>query len=481
MTKLHHPLPRCFLALVLLLALAPALARVQAAERLPDAVARALLAAHIPRTAVAIVVQEASASRPSLSVNAGLPMNPGSAMKLLTTYAALDTLGPAYIWKTEAWVTGTLAHGVLDGDLYLKGGGDPMLTFERFWLLLRNLRARGIRVIRGDLVLDRGLFDAGEQAPFDDQPLRPYNVKPDALLLNFKALRLQFIPDPGQDSVAVLAEPRPEGLTIASRVQPVTGDCGDWKEGLKFDLPENDERLTLSGNYPLACGEKSLSLGVLSHPQYVLGVFRQLWRELGGTIGGLLRDGAVPADARFVTDSESPPLAEVVRDINKFSNNVMARQLFLTLGLGPDGRSAGPADAGRAVRAWLARKDLRFPELVLENGSGLSRSERLGAGSLAKLLADAWRSPVMPEFVASLPIAGVDGTMKKRLGQAGVAGRAHIKTGSLDGVKAIAGYVLDRKGRWQIVVFLVNDAHAAAAREAQDALLQWVYQRGPGG
>ncbi len=461
-----------------LLLFTPALAAADhsASPRLPEAVARALSAANIPASAVALLVQGAASSRPSLSINADLPLNPGSVMKLLTTYAALDLLGPAYTWKTEAWIDGVLSNGVLEGNLTLKGGGDPKLSFEQFWLLLRNLRARGLREIRGDLVLDRSLFNSAESAPFDDRPLRPYNVTPDALLLNFKTLRLQFLPTPGQDSIAVFAEPRPAGLAIANLIRPSQDGCGDWQAGLATEL--SDDRLTLSGSYPVACGEKSLSLGVLSHPLFVLGVFRQLWQELGGSFPGRLRDGTAPADARLVSSIASPSLAEVVRDINKFSNNVMARQLFLTLGAEAVHGAASPADAERAVRAWLARKQLNFPELVLENGSGLSRRERLSAGSLARLLALAWASPLMPEFVASLPLAAVDGTMKKRLRQNGAAGQAHIKTGSLDGVKTIAGYVQDREGKWQIVVFLINHANAAAAQEAQDALLQWVYQRG---
>ena len=461
-----------------LLLFAPALAAADnsASPRLPETLARALSAANIPTSAVALLVQGAASSRPSLSINADLPLNPGSVMKLLTTYAALDLLGPAYTWKTEAWISGVLSNGVLEGDLILKGGGDPKLGFEQFWLLLRDLRARGLREIRGDLVLDRSLFNIAESAPFDDRPLRPYNVTPDALLLNFKTLRLQFLPTPGQDGIAVLAEPRPAGLYITNRIRPSQEGCGDWQAGLATEL--SDDRLTLSGSYPTACGEKTLSLGVLSHPKFVLGVFRQLWQELGGTFPGRLRDGTVPAAARLLCSIASPSLAEVVRDINKFSNNVMARQLFLTLGAEAIHGAATPADGDRAVRAWLSRKQLDFPELVLENGSGLSRRERLSASSLVRLLTLAWASPLMPEFVASLPLAAVDGTMKKRLRENGVAGQAHIKTGSLEGVKTIAGYVQDREGKWQIVVFLINHANAAASQAAQDALLQWVYQRG---
>ena len=465
--------------------------------RLPVPVARALKAAAIPTTAVAVQVREVGAASAHISVNASQSMNPASVMKLVTTYAALELLGPAYTWKTEAWMLGTLADGELKGDLYLKGSGDPKLTFEQFWLLLRQLRARGLKTIHGSLVLDRSLFEtvqvaAGDTPPFDDQPLRAYNVEPDALLLNFKALRLQFVPNIEKKSLSVLAEPQPANLDIVNQVVPANGNngCNGWKTGLRADISQINgrSRLILGGKYPLACGEKTWNLGVQSHPQYVFGVFNQLWRELGGSIDGTLREARIPATASFLTSIESPPLVEIVRDINKFSNNVMARQLFLTLGAesgteteptapGIEKKPARIEQGDAAIRAWLARKELRFPELVMENGSGLSRRERISADSLARLLVSAWKSSLMPEFISSLPISAMDGTMRKRLKQNGAAGQAHIKTGTLDGVKTIAGYILDRAGKWQIVVFLANHANAGEAQAAQDALMQCVYER----
>ena len=439
-------------------------------ERLPLPVARALRAAGIPQGAVAVVVQETGAVFPRVSVNAGQAMNPASVMKLVTTFAALELLGPAHTWKTAALAAAPLADGVLAGDLVLRGSGDPKLSFEQFWLLLRQLRARGLRDIRGDLVLDRAAFPAvaHDEAAFDGKPQRPYNAGPDALLLNFKAVRLTLLPAP--DRVLALAEPAPANLDIVNLLKPNGGGCGpgnEWREALRADLSHHNGnyRLILTGSYPAACGEQRWNLNVLPHPDYVFGVFRQLWTELGGSIQGTVRDGAAPDGARLLAGIESPALAEIVRDINKFSNNVMARQLFLTLG------------GDRPVRQWLEERSLRFPELVLDNGSGLSRRERISAESTARLLQAAWKSAVMPELMSSLPLLAVDGTLKRRHGAA--AGQAHIKTGSLEGVKTLAGYVLDRSGRRQVVVFFVNHPNAAAAQPAQDALLQWVYERSP--
>jgi D-alanyl-D-alanine carboxypeptidase/D-alanyl-D-alanine-endopeptidase (penicillin-binding protein 4) len=453
-----------------------------ASAQLPEPVARALVKAGIPEASAALYVHEIGSERPLLTAGAERAMNPASTIKLLTTYAGLDLLGSAYSWTTEAYAAGALKDGVLAGDLVIKGRGDPKLTLENFWLLLRELRGRGLREIRGDLVLDRSYFAAETFDPsrFDDQPTRPYNTGPDALLVNFKAVRLQFIPDTEARAVRIVAEPPlPQVQIVNNLAFDATGFCGDWASKVRLDAQGNSTaaRFAFNGAFPASCGERERYYSVLGHSQYVLAVFRELWRELGGTLSGTVREGAAAADARLLTSVKSPALSEVVRDINKFSNNVMARQLYLTLGAAATGAPATPEKSARVIRQWLARKGLSFPELVLENGSGLSRAERVSARNLGLLLLSAFRSPVMPELIASLPVVAVDGTMKKRLAGANVAGQAHIKTGSLAGVRSIAGYVLDTQGRRMVVVLFVNHANAGNTQAVQDALLRWIYSR----
>jgi D-alanyl-D-alanine carboxypeptidase/D-alanyl-D-alanine-endopeptidase (penicillin-binding protein 4) len=341
---------------------------------------------------------------------------------------------------------------------------------------------RGINDIAGDVILDRSAFDVpATSGNFDDKPLRPYNVGPDALLVNFRALRFTLLSEGGK--VKVLMETPSDGLVIDNRLQIAEGECGDnWKDRIVIrPLPEEGAqsgamRLEFTGNYSRSCQEKTLNLAPLAADAQVGGLFRALWRELGGSLSGAVRSGTVPASAVALAEQESPSLADTVRDINKFSNNVMARQLYLTLG-----NTGPPASAERARRRigdWLAGRGLSFAELELENGSGLSRRERISAQSLTRLLLDAWKSPVMPEFVSSLPIVGIDGTMKKRLKDSGASGRAHIKSGTLDGVKTAAGYALDSQGRCYAVTFLINDPRAQQGQAAIDALLLWVAQQG---
>jgi D-alanyl-D-alanine carboxypeptidase/D-alanyl-D-alanine-endopeptidase (penicillin-binding protein 4) len=218
----------------------------------------------------------------------------------------------------------------------------------------------------------------------------------------------------------------------------------------------------------------------MSSNQYFSLVFRKMWHDLGGRFSGKVAEGKTPPDARLIASWESPVLAETIRDMNKFSNNVMARHLLLSLA-GAQGDANAPESAARgadAVKTWLAGRGIDAPELVIDNGSGLSRAERIAPATMGKLLQEAWRSPMMPEFISSMPIAGYDGTMRRRLTDADVAGNAHIKTGTLNEVKTMAGYLVAASGKTYTVVFFINHPNAAAGGAAQDALLQWLYANG---
>ena len=476
-------MPRPLRLIALACAAVCAVQTAAATVALPAGVEAALRTAGIPLEAVAILVQEAGADRPVLAVNAERPMTPASVMKLVTTYAGLEMLGPAFTWRTEAFAAGPVRNGVLEGDLFLRGQGDPKLTIENFWLLLRGVRARGVRVIAGDLVLDRSYygFDAGDPARFDNEPLQVYNTLPDALLVNHKAVRLTFTPDTEAKRVHIVPEPPLPEVQIVNQLALDAAPCGDWRARIKTDYKPDTAgaRLVFAGSYSVLCGEQARHYSILSPQAYAGGLFRELWGELGGRLLGTVREGVVPPAAKLLAAHESPALSEVVRDINKYSNNAMSRQLYLALGAAAYGPPATPEKSDRALREWLARKRLDMPELVIENGSGLSRIERISAKSLGAMLAAAWRSPVMPEFIASMPVVGVDGTLR-RYKQLVYARQAHLKGGTINGVRAIAGYVLDATGRRWIVACLINHpkVHNGNAQTIFDALLQWAYTRG---
>lgn len=476
-----------------------ATANAPAAAALPPTVEAALARARVPLDAVALLVAPVDGrAAPRLSHRAQVPMNPASVMKLVTTFAGLDLLGPAFAWSTPVYLDGAVQDGALRGNVYLRGQGDPALVLERLWLLLRRLQGQGVQVIVGDIVLDNTAFNvpAHDAAQFDGEPQRPYNAAPDALLVNFKSVAMGFVPDVAAGVAHVQFDPPLAGVQAPRHVPlaPAGTACGDWRAGLKGGLSD-PARWSFGGSYPATCGERSWSVAYADPAGYAARAIEGLWREMGGKITGSVRSGSVPAHLLPAFNASSPPLAEVVRGINKYSNNVMAQQLFLTLGAQPRASAAGtgavagaapaiatgtatPDSARAALRQWwTARMGNKVPLPDVDNGSGLSRSARASAQSLAHMLQVAWATPVMPELLASLPIAGIDGTLRRsRLASGQSAGRAHLKTGSLQGVLALAGYVHGEGGQRQVLVALVNHPNAAAARPALDALVEWAAQ-----
>ena len=463
------------------------------AQTLPPEVDALLARAQVPREAFAALVVDAAPMlndksapvAPLLSWRANAAMNPASVMKLVTTYAALELLGPAYTWPTLVYADGPIANGVLAGDLVIEGRGDPKLVMERLWLLLRRVRGLGIRAISGDIVLDRSAFAPLAQNPgdFDGEALRPYNAVPDALLVNYKSVVMTFVPNPATGNASVSFDPPLAGVTMQASVQLSAGgnarpDCGDYRAQLKADLAD-PARIAFNGSYPAACGEKVWAVAYADPASYSQKAIAGLWREMGGQLAGSVRGGVAAPGARPVFVLESPPLAEVIRDINKFSNNVMAQQLFLTLSLGRPG-GAGIDASREALRGWWQARFGADDVPVLDNGSGLSRSERITPQALARMLQSAYGSGAMPELMASLPIAGIDGTLKRGKSRTSTLaqGWAHLKSGSLRDAAALAGYVDAPDGRRLVVVGIVNHANAAAARPALDALVDWAVQEG---
>jgi D-alanyl-D-alanine carboxypeptidase/D-alanyl-D-alanine-endopeptidase (penicillin-binding protein 4) len=455
-----------------------ALASANQTLSLPTEVLALLKREGISQDSVGIEVRELNAQVPLVRVNAQQAMNPASTMKLLTTFVGLDLLGPTFHWKTEAYIDGTLDKGVLHGDLILKGYGDPKLTIEQFWLWLSEIRARGIQEIEGDLILDRTFFNIEPHDPgdFDRDSARAYNVGPDALLLNFNTLRLRYLPEGNR--LKVISEPSLEGVQLDNQLTPQSTplNCDDWED--KIRIQARGDSVILQGGYPSECGEHEQNLNLMPHTRYMAAVFSAVWQELGGKLKGVARDGKLSTTAKLISTHYSAPLAEIIRDINKFSNNVMARQLFLTLSSSVPENSAVSIPLSIAtIKAWLAENKLDFKELILENGAGLSRLERISPEHMAQLLQSVAEHPLNAEMIASLPILGVDGSLKKRLKKSPAASHGHLKTGTLEGVKTIAGFVKSVSGKEWIVVFFINHPNAKRAAAAQDALLEWVQKR----
>ncbi|MCB1907337.1 MAG: D-alanyl-D-alanine carboxypeptidase/D-alanyl-D-alanine-endopeptidase [Rhodocyclaceae bacterium] len=446
---------------------------------LPAPVADELSKVGIAEESVAVWVRRIGGSEAEVAHNDDIAMNPASVMKLVTTFAAFDVLGPTHSWQTRVFGDQAPRDGVLDGNLYLVGDGDPALTLERLWRLLRGLRQKGVAEIQGNIVMDRSAwrlppFDAWA---FDGKGTRPYNIGPDPLMINFSALRLRFVPMPAGGPPRVMADPPLDGVAVVSALHSSPGGCGDWEERLDVELiePGNRPVIRVGGEWRDTCGEREWFVAPMPPADYSRAAVAGMWKEVGGRLTGRVFDGVTPSEAVPLAADRSPTLAEIARDMNKWSNNVQARHLMASLGASAGGLPDSVTAGARVVAERLAAAGVDGRGLVIENGAGLSRIEAISARALGQMLEVAFTRPWMPEFVASLALAGFDGTARHRLGGSPARGYAHVKTGSINGARAIAGYVLDRDGHRHALAMLVNDPSAWASRAAQDALLEWVW------
>lgn len=449
--------------------------------QLPPAVSRAMARAGVPAQRVSIYVRDAGTNEVVVDLNSDLARSPASTIKVLTTFAALDMLGPAYTWKTRAYAGGRIDNGVLHGDLHLVGGGDPYMTDERWWSFVQGLRERGLAKITGDIVIDNTYFApiTDNRADFDAQPFRSYNVLPDALMVNFQSSRFTVNPFGQRARPQIAVSPLPSNLVLTNQVRLGTGRCNPADGGIVFDMPDRTDpnKLVVRGVFPVSCGVYSVTRAIMTAPDYAYGTFRTMWTQAGGVIDGAARLAPLPASARLLYEFDSLPLSEVIRLVNKYSNNVMARHLLLTLGIAEFGSPATTERGRNAMLAWLARRGIHARGFVLENGSGLSRRERVTARGLGEMLDVAWHSPFMPEFAQSLPLSATDGTLRNRFNSPGMHGRIRLKTGRIDDVSALAGFVNAASGRTYVVVIMVNHpgAHTGSGEAVQAELIRWVF------
>lgn len=422
------------------------------------------------------------------------PMPPASIIKVLTTAVALHRLDPELRSRTDLLTDAVPDGEVLRGDVYWRGGADPQLGLGEITQMLLELRERGVREIAGDVVLDRSMFQPTRTdrglAAFDDRSEFPYNVVPDALQFAGNLLGVDLSAD--EQRLSARSVPALVGVNfITDKVRLTSAPCAQWRQEWRTPIVTHHSHsvdVVLQGGFPRQCSVRAW-LNLLERDRLAGLTFQALWTRLGGSWSGRVREGTTPAPARVVATHEGPLWRELIRPINKRSDNTYTRLLYLTLGAqaGPGSAaaasvsgSAGPgtvstaARAEQVVREWLTEQRIAHDSLVLDNGSGLSRTERLSARLLAQVLKTTLEGPHAPDLLMSLPIAGVDGAMKLRLQSSAAAQWARLKTGALNDVVSVAGVVYDAQRRPHVVVAMVHHPEARRARPALDALIDWV-------
>ncbi|MFT4563390.1 MAG: D-alanyl-D-alanine carboxypeptidase/D-alanyl-D-alanine-endopeptidase (penicillin-binding protein 4) [Gammaproteobacteria bacterium] len=449
---------------------------------IPPGVQKIIDGYKLPTSAVSFIAQDIGADAPLVTLNENRSRNPASTIKLVTTFIALEVLGPTYTWPTKLYALGTIKEGVLDGDLLIKGHGDPNLVVEEYWKMLGELSSRGVKRITGDLVIDDSFFDVPVTDPgaFDAQPYRLYNVIPNAAMVNFKAVEFQFHPAGDGKHVNIRVHPELSNLRVINNLSIVKSKCRGYERGISMQIPNQrtNNHVVFSGTFPSGCRSHSMQRSVLNHDTYAYATFKRLWTHWGGTIEGTVRKGLAPKQRALLT-KRSRPLAEIIRGVNKWSNNVMTRLLLYSIATAKYKPPYTREQGIEVVRDYLRENEIDESDLIIDNGAGLSRDSRVTVDFMNELLQHAYRSPYMPEFISSLSLVGLDGTTRRRFKHRPEVGRMHLKTGSIDGVSAITGYVNARSGKTYTVALIVNykTAHQGPGKEIQNAFLDWVYDQ----
>jgi len=470
----HSLLPKLATIVMLLFAAARSIA----SGDFPIEIEQALRHYQIDQKSVSLIVQAIDEDEARFSLNPDALRNPASLAKLITSWVALKRLGPSYKWKTEFYTVGEIKDGVLHGDLVIKGYGDPYLTTQDLWSILGKLNRNGLKKIMGRLLLDDTYFITDEIDPyaFDGDGTHIYNNLPNALTLNFNALDLTFSAKNNSTQVTASYWPPIENIKLNNSVKLINGPCIGKMPDIKIDsiIVENETHIKARGEMPLSCKDYSVSRNLMSRDRYFFNSFKMIWNQWGAQIDGNVGRTVLTKEHTLLYSHDSPALADIITAMNKWSNNQMARSLIYTLGVSPDGAHATRARGIRVITEELDNYNIPKTALTIINGSGLSRNVRASGNAITQILRAAWNDKNASEFVSSLSILGYDGTAAKRSLSGTSKTTMRVKTGSLDDVSAIAGYIHQGNKVFTVVCivnsFIVNDG---IGKKFEDEVLNW--------
>jgi D-alanyl-D-alanine carboxypeptidase/D-alanyl-D-alanine-endopeptidase (penicillin-binding protein 4) len=442
-----------------------------------DAINKILNRSELSKGNYSLYIKNISKQEKIFSYNEQKVFNPASLMKLVSTYAGLQLLGPQYQWKTEVLYKGNIKNKHLYGDLIIKGYGDPTLTYADFSEIIEKVQQKGIKYIHGNIIIDESFFgELKNQDPIDDKKYRAYNVNPKSFVVNENTINFNF--SISNEKINIQTFPEIPTLKVINHLKLTDKDCSEWKDALGYEVQTNSNvsEIRFNGSFDKACESKDINLSILSANRLSKDLFEKIWKIHGGVIEGEFKNIYQSfTDTHKIYEHQSKPLSLVVRDINKYSQNLIARNLLLTMLAENNGNPITENEAGRFAKESLMKEKLKLDSLEMDNGAGLSRNAKINAGDLGFLLEKAYSNLYMPEFISSLPNIGIDGTLKNRGKKLSVAKRAYLKTGSIQSVSAIAGYIFDKNNDVKVFVFMANDPKANESSKVQDDLIEWAY------
>lgn len=402
--------------------------------------------------------------------NAEKSFNTASLVKIFTTYIALKDLGPSYKWRSEFLYTGKVDKDILKGDLIFRGTGDASFSIADLEKMIREVQRLGIKKITGNLVLDYSFFGVmPKDINFDDNPYRAYNVLPSPISVQSNTINFKFNID--KNIIEIISEPNLSQLTIINNLKKTNRSCANWKSSLGVDKI-NSETVEFKGSFSDRCVGKEIDLALLDNSVYFHENFKDIWQRNGGLYSGIMKKNfEEPTNAIVISTHHSKPVSELIRDINKFSLNLMARNLMLTIIKEVTGERPTEDMVNGYVNSWLSQKEMTFENFYVDNGAGLSRDIKISPNQLLQILQKIYNDPLMPEIIASFPIASIDGTLRDRMQSKKFKQKGHFKTGSLKDVVGIAGFFLNNDGDMHSFVFIMNGKNAKKAQPFIDDLI----------
>jgi len=403
--------------------------------------------------------------------------NSASLVKIITTFMALEKLGPNFKWQSDFYHSGEIVEGILEGDLIFKGRGDASFSVNDLEKMIVRLRQLGIYKINGDLVIDSTYFGSMPQEKnFDNDPLRAYNVLPDAVSIQANTINFNF--EVIDNEIKIFKDPDLEIVEVVNQISLTQDKCRNWKSKITYDVSQekNMQKIIFGGSISRDCEIKEIDLYAIDDDIYFLENFKKLWLLSGGLFDGNLKlaNEDTSSTASLVTHF-SAPLSELIRDINKYSLNLMSRNLMLTMLAEEIMMPATEEDVNQFIHDWFTMKGFNVDGLFIDNGAGLSRKIKVSAYQLSELLHAIYVHPLMPEIIASLPISAIDGTLEKRMLYSPVNARGHFKTGSLKDVNAMAGFFLNKQNEMIMFIFLMNDQKAGLSISLQEKLIEKIF------
>ena len=387
-------------------------------------------------------------------------LKPASNVKLLTTLAALKYLGPDYTFKTRFYVDGPVQNGILNGNLYVKGFGDPKLVSEQLWFIANTLKRAGFRRVLGRLVIDDTYFDEIRQIKngAKNRGGRAYDALLGALSVNFNTTAIYVKPAQKAGLMPrVTVDPDNSYIRVSNKA--VTVASGQPMSLKVFRVPgKYDDAIVIEGNIPMHMTERRYYRNISYPRQYAAALLRRFLKERGIIIKGGNQYRKAPPEVREILVYESRPLRTIVSDLNRMSNNFVAEQILKTMAAELKG-SPGTTDKGLELLGNFLKEIGITNHYKLVNGSGLSPDNQMTAAQLTEILKYGYRNfNLFPEYVSSMGIVGVDGTVDFRLKNTVAQGRVRAKTGSLTGVATLSGYLNTLQNETLAFSFLMNDA-----------------------